>query len=268
MPTQSAAINPQKSSDPLGGGDLTMIHLIEELSMNAWPALQTQLYDGWVLRFAGGYTRRANCINPLYPNQVKLGEKIEACERIYREQKLPAIYKLTPGSLPDGLDAALDAHGYALEAPTSVQVLELDGQSYAAEGQVSLWPRLTEEWYVAFNRLSAGKPASQSLHARMLQTILPRCAFAALRVGGRIAGCGLAVAQNGWVGLFDIIVDPQLRRQGLGLSLMNNLLAWGQAQAAHSAYLQVMKDNPPALGLYARLGFHEAYPYWYRVKPV
>ena len=34
-----------------------MIRLIEELSLNAWPALQTVLYDGWVLRFADGYTR-------------------------------------------------------------------------------------------------------------------------------------------------------------------------------------------------------------------
>lgn len=255
-----------------------MIQLIEELSMNAWPALQTQLYDGWVLRFAGGYTRRANCINPLYPAKAKLEEKIEACERIYREQKLPVIYKLTPDSLPAGLDAALDARGYLLEAPTSVQILELGGRSFATDSQVSLSHRLTEEWYVAYNRLGASKPATQSLHARMLQAILPRCAFAAVRMGGRIAGCGLAVEQNGWVGLFDIIVDPELRHQGLGLGLMNSLLAWGQAQmagaagmagmagTAHTAYLQVMKDNPPALGLYARLGFREAYPYWYRVK--
>jgi len=243
-----------------------MITLIEELSMNAWPALQTQLYDGWVLRFAGGYTRRANCINPLYPGKLALDEKMETCERIYREQKLPVIYKLTPDSLPPRLDAALEARGYASEAPTSVQVLALGGQAFKARSEISLSRRLTEEWYVAFNRLSASKPATQALHAKMLQAILPSCAFAAARVGGRIAGCGLAVEQNGYVGLYDILVDPELRRQGLGLSLMNSLLVWGQAQSARTAYLQVMKDNPPALGLYARLGFREAYSYWYRVK--
>jgi N-acetylglutamate synthase len=244
-----------------------MIQHIEELSMNAWPALQTQLYDGWVLRFAGGYTRRANCVNPLYPGQLDLGEKIAACERIYHAQKLATIFKLTPDSLPAGLDAALEARGYALEAPTSVQIMELGGRDFAAEDRVSLAPRLTEEWFVAFNRLGTSQPAAHSLHAKMLQAILPACAFASVRVNGRVAGCGLAVAQNGWVGLFDILVDPGLRRQGLGLSLMNSLLAWGQNKGANSAYLQVMKDNPPALGLYALLGFREVYPYWYRVKP-
>ena len=30
---------------------------IEELSLNHWQPLSTLLYDGWVLRFADGYTK-------------------------------------------------------------------------------------------------------------------------------------------------------------------------------------------------------------------
>ena len=61
------------------------IQRIEELSINAWPALQTMLYAGWVLRFAAGYTRRANSINPLYGSTIEVGEKIQACERAFRD---------------------------------------------------------------------------------------------------------------------------------------------------------------------------------------
>ena len=41
---------------------MTSSRFIEELTLNAWPPLQTQLYDGWLLGFSGGYTRRANSV--------------------------------------------------------------------------------------------------------------------------------------------------------------------------------------------------------------
>jgi hypothetical protein len=43
---------------------------IEELSMNAWPSIQTVLLDGWILRMSNGYTKRANSVNPLYSEPV------------------------------------------------------------------------------------------------------------------------------------------------------------------------------------------------------
>jgi hypothetical protein len=52
---------------------------MEELSLNAWPAHQTLLYDGWVIRFANGYTKRANSVNPLYLSTIDLDEKIAFC---------------------------------------------------------------------------------------------------------------------------------------------------------------------------------------------
>ena len=79
------------------------IRRLEELSLNAWPSLETILYDGWALRFAAGYTRRANSVHPLYPSLDDDEEKARLCLRLYRDRGLPAVFKLTPAATIDGL---------------------------------------------------------------------------------------------------------------------------------------------------------------------
>jgi len=73
------------------------IQTLEELSLNALPPLQQILDDGWVLRFADGYTKRANSVTPLYLGAIEesLTAKIERCERIYQNFDLPPIFHLT-----------------------------------------------------------------------------------------------------------------------------------------------------------------------------
>lgn len=67
------------------------ITLYEELSMNAHPALRTQLYDGWVLRFSNGYTNRANSVSPIYTSHLPYEEKVVVCESMYAKQSLPTV---------------------------------------------------------------------------------------------------------------------------------------------------------------------------------
>jgi len=99
------------------------ILLYEELSINAHPALQTQVYDGWVLRFANGYTGRANSVYPLYPSSLDLHEKITECERRYFAQELPAIFKLTDADMD--IDKVLEEMGYIVDRPTYVMEMDL-----------------------------------------------------------------------------------------------------------------------------------------------
>lgn len=98
-----------------------MIREIEELSMNAWPSLQTKLYDGWVLRFADGYTKRANSVNPLYESTLPMSEKIEYCEKEYGLRNLPIVFKLTHESIPEGIDAILEERCYSKVDETAVR---------------------------------------------------------------------------------------------------------------------------------------------------
>jgi ribosomal protein S18 acetylase RimI-like enzyme len=48
---------------------------------------------------------------------------------------------------------------------------------------------------------------------------------------------------------------------------MQGLLHRAQEHGAAHAYLQVVQSNAPARRLYEKLGFSEAYPYWYRALP-
>jgi GNAT superfamily N-acetyltransferase len=244
-----------------------MITTIEELSLNAWPSHQTLLYDGWVLRFANGYTRRANSVIPLSPSSIDLDEKIAFCEGIYREQMLDVVFKLTPAAFPPNLDESLSARGYRKDASTAVQILDLEAVNLKPDREVELQENLSEGWLDGFCRMNAvGEPRREILR-RILLNIVPRHCFVAIRAGDQIVACGLGVLQAGYLGLFDIVTDEALRRRGYGGQIVNSLLAWGKQNGARLSYLQVMLNNPPALHLYSKIGFVEEYQYWYRIKP-
>src|SRR5258706_2243577 len=244
-----------------------LIRRMEELSMNAWPALQTLLYDGWVLRFADGYTRRANSVNPLYPSARDVDEKIGACEQFYRNKGLGTTFKLTAQSTPAELDELLAGRGYQADAHTAVQLMDLAGWAGTATAEAGLSEDVTEAWLAAFWRMSGTPAEKRATHERMLRSILPRKRFASFTVDGQVIACGLGVLQDRLLGMYDIVTDPGLRRQGYGRRLIETLFAWGKRDGAQRSYLQVMLNNPPALALYAKLGFQEAYRYWYRINP-
>lgn len=242
------------------------IRRLEELALNAWPALQTLHLNGWVLRFANGYTRRANSVNPLYAPSGDLSATLDAAEAHFARRGLPPVFKLTPASQPSELEAALAARGYAEDARTSVQTLDLRGRDFAAPNLTHIAPAVTDDWLSAVYALAAIPERHRPTLRQMLSLLAPAAAFATLAEGGQVVACGLAVLEAGHVGLFDLVTDPAHRRQGHARRLILDLLAWAQAQGAHTSYLQVMLNNPPALALYAGLGYQEQYQYWYRVR--
>jgi len=243
-----------------------VIRTIEELSMNSWPAIRILQYDGWVLRFADGYTKRANSVYPLYPSKIDVDEKIGFCESFYRDLNLPAVFKQTHASIPSDLDAYLEKRGYRVDSQTSVQLLDLTQEEYEIAENVDLSTEGTETWHAAFALMNDISTERRATHENILRVILPDKCYVSINVEDHLIGCGLGVLQAGYLGIFDIVIDPDHRGQGYGIRLMQALLAWGQRRGADKAYLQVMCNNAPALRLYKNLGFEEAYQYWYRIQ--
>ncbi|MEP7357214.1 MAG: GNAT family N-acetyltransferase [Anaerolineales bacterium] len=291
------------------------VRFLEEVSLSAWPALQTVFVDGWVLRFSNGFGRRANSVNPLFHSVRPVEDNLAECEALYAARGQRVVFKISPAAQPPGLDDLLAQRGYALEALTSVQTLPFEpavplasavptttaaptaaaGQSAALQNAAAptaavihaataaplaahlppslsasaIWSgseSLPDEWLQAVASLTAVPERHQATLRQMLAGLVPPACFASLSASGQIAACGLGVLHGGWLGLFDIVTHPQQRGQGYAQRLIRQLLAWGASQRAQGAYLQVMLNNPPALALYQRLGFKEAYRYWYRVK--
>lgn len=246
-----------------------MIQTFEELTLNIVPALQVLHYDGWIIRFANGYTRRANSIIPLYESRLPLDEKIAYCESICASVSRPTIFKLTDAAQPPELDSVLAEHGYIIDTThVSVQICSLvDYQPITHDLDIRIEPRLTDTWLNGFHSIKSLAPEHVENARAMFSQIIPRSAFISLWNEGRIAAAGLGVLERGYLGLLQlIVVDGALRGQGLGTALVHALLAWGVACGAHTAYLQMELSNIPAQRLYGKLGFSEQYQYWYRVK--
>jgi len=237
---------------------------IEEAALNSWPALQQMHFDGWLLRFARGYTKRANSVTPLYTALQPVQEKIEICERVYSEKRQPTIFRL-PSFLPliQELDQQLSQREYKYIDCTAVLTLELTASAH--DPAIREVPLAT--WLATFCQLSQSPLEKHQTHQEILARIASRPYFAVLYVGTLPVACALGVLENEVCGLFDIVTAPEQRKQGYGTRLIAGLLGWAWQNNATCAYLQVTDSNQVALRLYERLGFRELYRYWYRVRP-
>lgn len=241
---------------------------IEELSMNAWPALQTKLYDGWVLRFAEGYTKRANSVNPIYNSTISLRIKLDYCEKEYGHVNLPVVYKLTSESQPKALDEELDKRGYKRIDETSVRLLRIENYRDKKVEGIQITTEFNDTWINGFFKCSGINEEDQITAKKMLDNIIGKVICVSKQVDGKLVGCGFGIIEREYVGIFDIIVDKNYRGNGHGKNIMNGILNTAANKGVKTAYLQVVVGNRPAENLYNNLRFQEEYRYWYRVNKI
>src|ERR1700719_4771283 len=86
---------------------------LEERALNASGAFQSLVYDGWLLGYRPGPTKRLRCVNAFYSTSLPLAQKVDYCVRFYRSVSLPAIFRMLPFSDPPELDAYLEGRGWS-----------------------------------------------------------------------------------------------------------------------------------------------------------
>jgi ribosomal protein S18 acetylase RimI-like enzyme len=209
------------------------IRNLEHAAALAWPGVEHQWLDGWLLRFGHGVTRRANSAVPLGVSAGDVGALLEW----YAERGVAPLV-----AAPDRLFRV--PPGVATDAENVVMTGELEstyrGASIAAEPD--------DEWLRLYQR---GVPVDV-----LTAVIDGEVAFAELD-GAAVGRAAVTAAPDGkrWVGLSAVHVVEAARRRGLARELCGALLAWGGERGATRAYVQVLADNAAGLSLYESMGF-------------
>lgn len=254
-----------RSAPAIDADDLTRI------CTRGWPPVDTAFLGDWQLRAASGFTGRANSVavhgDPGTDEETALQRVVD----FYAERDLPARAQVTVGSYGEGLferagwgplPGALDGAVVQVAdlAPALRVARERVVATPAADLTVSVAERADDDWLAMYNRAGDTDPAS----ARAVLEGPSTVAF--VRVADadrRLVAIGRAVATGEWAGLSCVEVAPDRRGHGLGRLVVTASLEWVAQTAADKLYLQTMRHNAAALGLYAPYGFSDHHHYRY-----
>ncbi len=225
---------------------------LERIADRAWPAPVVQEVQGWRLRFADGWTNRANSALPL--GAGSLDEAVRACTAFYESRGVPP--KVTV-PLPARRDVAryLDDAGWITQPLVLVQTAPVPPMA-RADARVEL----TAEPSTAFLALVTARKVGLPAAADHVLRAVPAVRFAQVVDGGLLAAARGAVIDD-WLHIGLVEVVPAARRQGLAQCVSATLAAWAAGLGATRAVLQVEQRNEPAVRLYQSLGFvtHHTY---------
>lgn len=245
------------------------IKTIEDLSLNAWPSHQIQVYDGWLLRFSYFYTHRTNSVEQIGPSVIPFPEKIAYCEQIYERWHSPCIFKITPLSDPS-LESLLIERGYHTEHKTDVMTLDLGDTINIEETHsvpLQIQRHISDTWIQGlFDLKDTTDPIHRKIVPSMYAAIPKDVISVSICDNGRIIATGLGILDRDYIGIYAIHVDEAYRGRHYATSIIQTLLSEGRKEGATRAYLQVVSGNQPAVSLYRKAGFRKLYTYWFRVK--
>ncbi|AYF31767.1 GNAT family N-acetyltransferase [Micromonospora tulbaghiae] len=250
---------------------------LELAADEAWLAPVRGRLGDWRLRWADGWTGRANSALPVGDPDRPLPAALDAVQRWYAERGGPALVN-TPLPLAAPVGAELDARGWTSRPPVLVQTVPLRTLTASPAAPLSatappaadvppvgLADAPADDWLA----IAAGRKGGLPDAARQVLTGTPRVRFAELREDGRLLAVGRGTVTGGgrWLGVSLLETVPQARRRGLAAAVVRALAGWGAAEGASHAFLQVEQSNTGAVALYRGLGFTTHHTYLTRVAP-
>lgn len=243
--------------------DLERAWRVEEACLNAWPSPRQLLVHGYLLRAAGGPSKRQNSLNPMRGSGAP-GPAVDAARAIFGRLGQRAIFRI-PAIAP-GLESWLAGGDYAVVDETCTLFRDLDAPAGAPDPSVAVAAAPGADWLALRDTMNhSDATAGRVFRDTVAALVLPR-AFAATAAEGGIGAIAFGVLDRELLVIEAVATPEPLRGRGHGKRAVEALLGWGRGQGARAACLQVVAANAPARALYRALGFErELYRYHYRV---
>jgi N-acetylglutamate synthase len=237
---------------------------IERAAVTAWPALETADINGWLWRYSGGGSQRANSVSPLHFEGSDVDGAIAAVEARYRARGAASMFQICDVNVPGDLDQRLEQRGYRLQEPCTCLAKRIDPAAGARiDANVEFAQAPGEDWLSVY--LAGITVSRRSLAPKILARVPAPRAFLLFRDQGEPLASALCVVAEGVAIAECVSTRADRRRAGAGSRIMGALEAWGRRHAASIAALQAVAANVAAQRLYAKLAYTRVGSYHYRV---
>jgi len=245
---------------------LPLVRRLEAVGFRAWPAKSVSFDGSWQLRVTPGHpSKRLNSLVPLDPFDSRdMAERLRRAEARFAADGVRAAVRQTP-LCPPGLIDVLKGEGWVYGSETLVMAAELDSLDLA-HGMDHLPTHDVPRFSEACVEIDEGRDTTAEVLASIVSAIEPTAGLFLVEDQNGPSAVAICVQDNDLAGLQQIVVEPALRRQGIGLELVSAALRWAKLRGARKAWLQVIADNHGARSLYERLGFKPVYHYAYWQK--
>ncbi len=247
------------------------IRFLEKNAADGYTALESKEYDGWLLGFSEGYTRRVNSVIIQGPSTIDIDEKIVICENEYKAHDLPCIFKITDAD--NELKEKLLKRGYRIQVPTDVMIFELTDENMDFDTAEAVkdaeFSREPDGWFEPYFRFEEeSDPVNQEFCKKIHSKVDIDQVYIKIMHEGKIAAVASIAIEDGYSLLHNVVVDASCRGLGLGRKLCQAAIVKSKECGAEYSYLQVIQDNEIAVNMYKKLGYEKLYAYFYMRKDV
>jgi GNAT superfamily N-acetyltransferase len=236
---------------------------VERLHVRAWPATETERIDGWLWRWSGGGSQRANSVSTIDFIGNDIAASLDRVEARYRARNSPVQLHTYDLSRPPALPDLLAARGYGA-GETTVTMLAVAPTAATHQDSVTVTDDPTAEWLDVY--LDAITESRRAINQQILRRIPDPRGFFTVRRDGRAISTALCVVDKGHAVAECVATAKDARGQRGADSAMRALMAWAASLGAHTIGLQVVDGNHSAMTLYRRLGFEAVCEnrFWFR----